>query len=817
MSDDPAFRAWVDRARDVGLEAAAGAVGASLKRASHELVGPCPACGGTDRFSINEAKGLWNCRGAEGGNDSISLVMHAGSLEFLAACELLTGEAPPRGESRADPDIARERKEERRDKEIDKAIAVRKRAEWQSNAVTDLWDRRLPFAGSPADVYLRRRGVHLLPEQTENLGFIPSLEYRGYADEDAEDEVSLGYFPAMVAAMRDAEDRIVAVHRTYLSSDAPTKLVPPGDRSRNKAKKAFGRAGGAIIWLGPRRPVVAIAEGIETAGGWYSLGVGPEEVTIAAAYSRGNISGSSTDTIRHPTIKGRTIQNGEPDPAHPGIILPDWVEEAILLGDGDSDRATNFAHLLTGARRQRNAGKAVSLHIAPERNDWADVNLARIDGAAADDLPPIIPLADFEVIAAEVCRPKFKSRFGMLAWEELDAPGPEHEYLIDGMLTIGDKSVIGGPSQSGKSFFAVGAGMAIARGVQFFGRDVVQGLVIYQAGEGARGVKKRLRAYRKHHNIAANERLPFVLLQSKIDLYSPNGDTAALIEEVQAIAELYGTPLRAFFIDTLATATAGADENSGKDMGAVMANVDKIAAALPGTHVAIVHHMNAAGTKLRGHSSIYANTDQVLLISRDEETNIRTAVIDKQKDDEGGVKFRFKLSRVELGINPKNGKEITSCVVKELSVSQQAASEEKPKADKGVRLSSQENIVFRALLKALNEHGENPPTDRQAIPPDAMVVHGSHWNAAFRALDPAGGDSETEEAAVTRAKRAIASAGSKLMQYGVIRRDNPFVWLTGKAVRGFGDVARQSAAPPPTDQDPEWPSDWPSEFPEDPE
>ena len=41
----------------------------NLKRQSGELVGPCPACGGTDRFAINAAKGVFNCRscGANGG------------------------------------------------------------------------------------------------------------------------------------------------------------------------------------------------------------------------------------------------------------------------------------------------------------------------------------------------------------------------------------------------------------------------------------------------------------------------------------------------------------------------------------------------------------------------------------------------------------------------------------------------------------------------------------------------------------------------------------------------------------------------------
>ncbi|WP_245407594.1 AAA family ATPase [Rhodopseudomonas faecalis] len=418
-------------------------------------------------------------------------------------------------------------------------------------------------------------------------------------------------------------------------------------------------------------------------------------------------------------------------------------------------------------------------------------------------MPAIQSFEDFEAAALEICRPKLKSRFGALAWEDLDQPGPEHEYLIDDFLTIGDKSIIGGPSRSGKSFLAIDAGMSIARGVPFFQRDTVQGLVIYQAGEGARGVKKRLRAYRKHHNISSGTRVPFVLLQSKIDLYSADGDTTPLIEECKAIADMYDVPLRALFIDTLATATAGADENSGKDMGAVMANIDRIVQALPGTHVALVHHLNAAGTKLRGHSSIFANIDQVIIVTRDEETNIRTATLDKQKDDEDGVRIRFRLRKVEIGVRP-NGKPLTSCVVQPLG----GEADIKPggeKKDQGVRLNADENIVFRALLQALQAHGERP-AGHASIPETSIAVRASHWKAAYQAIDPAASDDDDEKTITDRVNKALKSGGAKLMQYGVIKRDNPFVWLTGKPVRGFerAVAAFELPRPPLSGGDTSW-------------
>jgi hypothetical protein len=84
----------VDRARQVDLLVTAQGLGARLKRISAaEHVGACPACGGTDRFSVNTRKQAWNCRGGGGGRDAISLVMHVEGLDFREAVEWLVGEA----------------------------------------------------------------------------------------------------------------------------------------------------------------------------------------------------------------------------------------------------------------------------------------------------------------------------------------------------------------------------------------------------------------------------------------------------------------------------------------------------------------------------------------------------------------------------------------------------------------------------------------------------------------------------------------------------------------------------------------------------
>src|ERR1700687_4688596 len=99
-----AFDAWKNRAADMALDIAADRLGLDLKRVTGgrkgpvEMAGPCPApgCGGTDRFAINTRKNVFNCRRCNAsGHGAIDLAIFAKGLRFIAACELLTGEAAP--------------------------------------------------------------------------------------------------------------------------------------------------------------------------------------------------------------------------------------------------------------------------------------------------------------------------------------------------------------------------------------------------------------------------------------------------------------------------------------------------------------------------------------------------------------------------------------------------------------------------------------------------------------------------------------------------------------------------------------------------
>jgi phage/plasmid primase-like uncharacterized protein len=90
--------AWVEQARSVPIEReVARRGGLKLQLRGKELIGPCPVCGGDDRFGVSIVKQVFNCRGCGAKGDVIDLVRCLDDCEFVRACETLTGEPPPKG------------------------------------------------------------------------------------------------------------------------------------------------------------------------------------------------------------------------------------------------------------------------------------------------------------------------------------------------------------------------------------------------------------------------------------------------------------------------------------------------------------------------------------------------------------------------------------------------------------------------------------------------------------------------------------------------------------------------------------------------
>jgi hypothetical protein len=324
------------------------------------------------------------CRPSGVGGDAIDLASHildcdkAHALEFVIG-RPLPGKPDETSEERERRAAARAERDasiaERRSQDEADELARRRRDE---EAVAEIIKRAIPIAGTHAEDYLRARGLTPGRRLVADIKFLAGLDYWGMADGNAKAKTLLATLPAMVAIIRNVAGEIIGVHQTFLDPIEPRKWKPIGSRE-NAAKKVRGEARGGMIRLGLIGETLAIGEGLETTLAWYARGVGPEDVSIAAGISLGNIAGGCTASVRHPTKrdasgKATAIRNGVPDMDKPGVVLPPDVRSVILLGDGDSEPVGTLAALATATRRYVAEGRTVAVAMAPLGMDWADVN-----------------------------------------------------------------------------------------------------------------------------------------------------------------------------------------------------------------------------------------------------------------------------------------------------------------------------------------------------------------------------------------------------------------------------------------------------------
>lgn len=231
--------------------------------------------------------------------------------------------------------------------------------------------------------------------------------------------------------------------------------------------------------------------------------------------------------------------------------------------------------------------------------------------------------------------------------------------FVEGLLTEGGASVVYGPSNCGKSFWALDLACSVATGKPFRGLECEQGAVIYVALEGCHGARNRIEALKRAGRLPADAPLFLCFVPVSLLKRKHAGQLAATVKHAAAQS---GLPCRLVILDTLARAMAGGDENSGKDMGTAVKSMDAIRDAT-GAHVLLIHHCGkneALGA--RGHSSLRAAVDTEIEISRPEGESISTVRATKQRDLSPGEAMPFSLKVVALGID-RRGKPITSCVV----------------------------------------------------------------------------------------------------------------------------------------------------------
>lgn len=409
------------------------------------------------------------------------------------------------------------------------------------------------------------------------------------------------------------------------------------------------------------------------------------------------------------------------------------------------------------------------------------------------------PIQDFEAFEAEVTpllAPAFTSAFGGRRWQEMGGAKVAYEWLVKGLIARREVSFLAGPSQSGKSFLATDLALCIARGIDWFGRKVRRGAVVYIAAESAQGViNLRLPAYSRHHDLPYSADVPLLTLSKSPNFYRDEEAVKRLIVEIKAYERFVGTKVELVVIDTFSAATRGADEIKGVDMSKVHDRVKMIVDQCL-TGVMVVHHMNKEGTSMRGHGSLFGDVDSVITCQIAEgkkdadDRQVRTARADKVKEGANKHKIEFVLRQVHLG-QDEDGDEITSCVVQ---APQKADYEMDPETSGAFKFQNENaRLLFRCLLDAVREHGRAPPAGLKT-PYGQKVVDQARWREIYARQAP---QDEQDDAArrAGRVRQAIHRAITKFVNCRLIGHDSGLVWLTGRPVEGFNTSPDLRAAP----------------------
>lgn len=284
--------------------------------------GPCPVCGGKDRFRFDdkEGRGTFYCNGTCGGaGDGYTLLSHYKGCDRLTAYRevkaLLSG-----GRLSAIP--------EPRIIEPTPFDGVDQKR--RQNALRTIWNQAKPVTkGDPVDKYLRARGI-VLDRYPREIRYHPTLWYY-------EKKKKVGAFPAMIAVVRTADGIAATLHRTYLGDGKKADVPEP-----KKLMAGRHRIVGGAIRLYEATDTLAVAEGIETAFAAHLLSGLPVWAAVTSSI----------------------MQSFDP---------PSYIKKVIVFADNDENNAGIEAAKEVGKRLLKR-GIEVKLHL-PQNvgEDFLDV------------------------------------------------------------------------------------------------------------------------------------------------------------------------------------------------------------------------------------------------------------------------------------------------------------------------------------------------------------------------------------------------------------------------------------------------------------
>ena len=373
-----------------------------------------------------------------------------------------------------------------------------------------------------------------------------------------------------------------------------------------------------------------------------------------------------------------------------------------------------FAELAKGVAKVRGPERAQCL---------MGTEFDRMLDGAFDKYGPPAPV-DFSAILAPTkgtptgTAPADKPDWLIPVGELLEQP-PPLSWLIKGYLLPETLTMMFGPQAAGKSLLAIWWAVCVGLGRPWLDHRVRQGPVVYVAGEGHFGIRRRLLAWAIEHD--CREELaaaPIFVSRSGTRIIDPKS-FQAVVEDIDGVAELYGPPVL-IVVDTLHR-NLGGEENSETDIGNYVRACDALRPRYRCTAWTAPHTGLSDQTRGRGSSALGGDHDIIFGMAVDA-NKVSTMTAMKTKDMPTPPPLSFAIKPIELPWHDEDGDAETSIVLEPMDAPNAHHRTASPSARLGMD----------ALLATLDKLGE--PLPAHLAPPGPRppeVVHLDDWRAEF--------------------------------------------------------------------------------------
>ena len=342
---------------------------------------------------------------------------------------------------------------------------------------------------------------------------------------------------------------------------------------------------------------------------------------------------------------------------------------------------------------------------------------------------------------------------------------PPTPWLIQDFIPENSMTMIYGSPGSGKTFLALDMALHIAHNKEWHGKNVRPGLVIYIAGEGVGGLRKRLKAWNQAHKNEPGLGLRIVPLP--IGLLDED-EIQALIQTIQQIKN--DLDVRLVVFDTVARCMAG-DENSAQDMGLAIKAMDKIRETFKCAVMPIHHSGKDRDRGARGSTALIGAVDVSLRVDRQDDILLLST--EKQTDAEAQEQVVFHSRVITLEENEEYDlSEPETSIVLSLHTDQDVKLYNS--------LTPPQRMVFNALQMAIDEAGISSPNNR--VPGRCTTIE--LWRAYSMHKTISEGEKEDSK------RKAFQRSAKSLIEKNIVSKWNDYVWLVRTSrTRQLGQVS----------------------------